>query len=480
MNNVQKRSQFSLARQFGRNGLRETSMQKNMSLWISRLFTSSTSDDRVETVHRGNILMVTKILPLLNLIMAVLLILLFPSQAQAAYYIRAGSSGTNSGSDWNNAYISVPATLIRGETYWIADGSYGSYTFNDPVSGSNYITIKKATISDHGTNIGWESIYGDGQAEFIDLKIETNYFIIDGNENAKYGIKINSSSTVAALQLLYAGHITIRGLEIDLIGAPSYAPSGRCILTKQGNDITLQHINAHHCLNDGISIGGYGAITNLTIDDMWLHDRRFYTQGSPIHGDAVEIWSTSSNVTIKNSVFDWNGQILFFGGDSSISNFYIYGNVFTGGSAAKGLHPHDTASGSGLYVYNNSFYNCGSTGMDLSSAFTGVAKNNVFYDVNGVGFGNLTHDYNYFETGNSHGEAHQQVGGNPFINAAGYNFKLSAATNGGDSSIGAVYGTDQVGKIRGGDGVWDRGAFEYIGSVSVDLIPSAPRVISVE
>jgi len=58
----------------------------------------------------------------------------------------------------------LPATLQRGATYYIADGTHASYRFNTPVSGTDLIAIKKAAISDHGTDIGWISSCGDGQA----------------------------------------------------------------------------------------------------------------------------------------------------------------------------------------------------------------------------------------------------------------------------------------------------------------------------
>ena len=64
------------------------------------------------------------------------------------------------------AYKALPATLVRGDTYYIADGSYPSYTVDDAVSGTIVITIKKATTSAHGTENGWDSSYGDGQAVF--------------------------------------------------------------------------------------------------------------------------------------------------------------------------------------------------------------------------------------------------------------------------------------------------------------------------
>ena len=93
---------------------------------------------------------------------------LTPSISQAATkYIRAGATGNNSGSDWTNAYTTVPATLVRGDTYYLAAGNYGSYVFDDPASGSTLITLKKAIATDHGTDVGWNSTYGAGQAVFI-------------------------------------------------------------------------------------------------------------------------------------------------------------------------------------------------------------------------------------------------------------------------------------------------------------------------
>src|SRR5690606_21620262 len=88
-------------------------------------------------------------------------------QIMADYCVRAGATGADDGSNWNNAYPDLPTTLERGSTYYIADGSYDGYTFNDVVSGTTLITIKKATVSDHGgIETGWSDAYGDGQAIF--------------------------------------------------------------------------------------------------------------------------------------------------------------------------------------------------------------------------------------------------------------------------------------------------------------------------
>jgi hypothetical protein len=102
------------------------------------------------------------------------------------HYVRAGADGRNDGSDWANAYTQLPSKLIRGEVYYIADGSYPGYNFADATNGRKYIFIKKATEAEHGANIGWKYEYGDGQAEFGPLTFSTGHYVIDGQCGGGY------------------------------------------------------------------------------------------------------------------------------------------------------------------------------------------------------------------------------------------------------------------------------------------------------
>ena len=74
------------------------------------------------------------------------------SAEAANQYVRAGAAGMNNGTDWTNAYTSLPSTLVRGDTYYIADGTYGSRTLSTPASAALLITIKKATSTDHASS----------------------------------------------------------------------------------------------------------------------------------------------------------------------------------------------------------------------------------------------------------------------------------------------------------------------------------------
>src|SRR3990172_9706024 len=123
----------------------------------------------------------------LSIILALMLLGALPDLSMAAVrYVRAGAAGNGSGSDWTNAYASLPAALVRGDTYYVADGSYASYTFDDSQNGA-WIYIKKAIASDHGTSTGWQSAYGDGVAVFGPLKFTTGSYEMDGQAGGAPG-----------------------------------------------------------------------------------------------------------------------------------------------------------------------------------------------------------------------------------------------------------------------------------------------------
>jgi len=108
----------------------------------------------------------------------------------SAYHVRppGQSYGNGSGLDWNNAYSGVPATLQRGATYYLADGTYNGYAFDDPANGSKWITVKKAIESDHGSNVGWNGSMGLGTALFNgSLVFLADYFDINGQRGGGPG-----------------------------------------------------------------------------------------------------------------------------------------------------------------------------------------------------------------------------------------------------------------------------------------------------
>jgi hypothetical protein len=82
-----------------------------------------------------------------------------PDPANNAGYVRAGATGTGTGTDWTNAYTTLPTSLVRGCTYYVAAGTYRPQVFNDAASGTTLITIQAPTTTNHGTSTGWSSGY---------------------------------------------------------------------------------------------------------------------------------------------------------------------------------------------------------------------------------------------------------------------------------------------------------------------------------
>jgi hypothetical protein len=127
-------------------------------------------------------------------------LLLGAARANAAeHYVRAGIAAGLSGADWANAYPVLPASLIRGDTYYVAGGAYPSHVFSDAESGTATITIKKATQSDHGLDSGWQPSFGTAQAVFDSaLRFTRGHYVLDGGarneadwfDGAGYGMQI--------------------------------------------------------------------------------------------------------------------------------------------------------------------------------------------------------------------------------------------------------------------------------------------------
>jgi hypothetical protein len=278
-------------------------------------------------------------------------------------YVRAAAAGTANGSDWSNAYPALPAGLVRGVTYYIAAGSYPAYTFKTPDSGTTTITIKSATITDHGTSTGWSATYA-GQAVFsassgIGLRFLSDYWILDGNgtySGAGCGtggsgcsIKIDGTSCSASecddLGICVAAYlglpscptnITVKYVEIAGRGDSGTNThrdnnvhddsNGGTSSNGGGNTFTFQHLYIHD--SSGVPFFTERA-NNITIDHCWVVKNR---STSVNHAEALAD-ANSGNFTISNSVWqdiEGSGYLVELSRSESgnAPNWSIYGNIF--------------------------------------------------------------------------------------------------------------------------------------------------------
>lgn len=425
----------------------------------------------------------------------VVMLLSVPAAA-ATHCVRAGASGSNSGADWANAWSALPATLVRGDVYYVSAGAYPAYTFDDPVSGSLTTTVKKATAGDHGTETGWSSVYATGQAVFGMFTFRTSHYVIDGQtrnesdwfDRSAYGFSIGRDTEQQQIVIQNYGNA-----PDDITVKYAYLPGFAAALPSTTQRIYAIDIDDY----DGGSISSGLVFHRLFVSEsnnVWFLRT---TEGAVVeysasdgvesnstnHGEIVNLYYSGNNATIRYNRFRNAFKGPGGGGTAIVAITYadglqFYGNVVSGFSTGDGAVGFAGASSSHNRVSNNTFVDSSgyNAGMAWGAGTDNIVSNNLFINCPTVGIEG-THDFNGFGGSNALGEAHAQTGLTTAI-FAGYstgNFTLQAATAAG-ATLGAPFDRDLRGALRGADGVFDRGAFEYGSTAAAPAPPTNLRV----
>lgn len=435
------------------------------------------------------------------------------SAAAANHYVRAGATGNGSGLDWANACTDFTgpcavSSLVRGDTYYITSGTYaGSRTWNRANSGTLPITIKRATVADHGTDTGWSASF-DGQVIWgYGHTVSTGYWVFDGvtstptaspvdgaADSSRYGFyyshgsNCSSNQTIVSIQ---ATDVTFKNVAMDMCSS-AYDYAKWCFEITDGADNTL--ISHAYCNSsiDFIQTNGYQ--NNAVYEYVYTSNNG----GSGTnHGEAYQL--VCNGCTIRyNYLADCglNGGVTScisgnvgasFPGCSNIPmcNTQIYGNVFNRVASGSGvIHAAGSTGMSGTRFYNNVVANL-TVGnyFDECSGHTcpagsgnNVVENNIIWNSNcsrgQFGLAGDVDNYNTFLSCSDSppSEPNRQTGSyDPFVSSATGDFRLKSYTAGSCSStatlcsgisLASPYNLDAFGTTRGADGVWDRGAFE--------------------
>ena len=313
----------------------------------------------------------------------------------ATFYVRAGATGANNGSDWANAWSSVSAvrnaSLAAGDTVYVAAGTYGALTVNRSGAAGSPITIKRATGATHGTDTGWSSGYDgkvvlDGNGDLCAICIgdsnQANYITVDGAtrygivaKNAYHGVRTRGPSSMAH-------NLTLRYLDIGDAGAGKMQ-------------------------EDGIQ----GAGNNLVLEKSYIHDN----DDISTHGDGIQ-WFEGDNVTMRYNVFKNNGQQMMLTetawGSDYVTNLNVYYNVFynRGGAHYNGISKKLCPPSGQWKFYNNTWdLEAASSGYE-DELFSGAgsckamvfANNAVIYSRAGS-LSALTHNNNAFDNSSPYG-----------------------------------------------------------------------------
>lgn len=441
----------------------------------------------------------------------------------ACHVVTPNGSGSKTGADWNNAYAGLPSTLNRGDVYYLADGSYGSYTFTTGSSGTTTVEVRKAQSYDNCTSTGWNTgTMGSSQAVFASapqaFKINSSYFILNGNGQQTgpgcggtpstptsepatprdCGIRVDNSScrSGAIGACNYAVHAAL--------GAESHITLKYVEVVGNGNNIsenaligdTITNFTTNHVFgrNAGCDfIQWVGPNQTISYSYWWKTN----TSGSDTcHPQYESFDGTTGNDTEYRNVYrDINGSavISFTDPGSGVhSGLYLYDNVFwqTSGGAYTSTGLDDGVVGvlqgslTNMMFVQNSLINLGgyATGWyGASSGQSGTIQNNIVYNSPNfsLGNGNWTEGNNSYlgttpcaRSGNS--DVCSSSAPNPFVNWAGGNFNLASDNSDWTDrlALGSPYSTD----VSGNAFSTDRGAYQL--TTSGPAVPPAPTSLT--
>jgi len=273
-----------------------------------------------------------------------LAILFCPTSLLAACHaVSVSGAGTHDGSSWTNAMVSLPSAPVRGDTYYLADGTYGAYTLTTANSGTTRITIKKAQAYDFGRtadgcpndiSAGWNAgTMGAAQAIFsatagsVSTTSGQGYITFDGNGTSATagcgvspavnaaasdcGIKMQTASTSASTYgVLWINSTFDTGATRALNWVVRYVELQGA--GDAGNGIANSNEHTFYCRN---------GCNNLLVEHSYFHNSACDFIDTP-YGDGV----TFNLNHFKQNASSANCHGQFFLGDGNQMNNFTFSN----------------------------------------------------------------------------------------------------------------------------------------------------------
>jgi hypothetical protein len=420
-------------------------------------------------------------------------------------YVRSSATGSNNGSDWNNAWTDTTrinwATVAPGDMIWIAGGTYGALSIQGSGNSTSrvYIQRVRTTNSAPASAAGWNSSF-DSTVIVTRLSCNSvgygNYVTVDGQ--VPYGGIIVTNTSLAevyAVDLNASGANYMELFNLDIGGvstlSANFTGEGRCISANFNGTAHGLHI-AHCKLHGAPTLVLSGGQHDMIFEYNKLYDN---VVGNPALWHP-NVWNTIGNdvnvIFRYNEIWNWMVEGIMMSTGNADSDWYIYGNLWHGNPAftvSRIVEAQYTTHGP-VYMYNNTFVGVaeivsggnGAWGWDSRCA----SSNNIYFQCGGGagaghGFGKGHDDYDLSDAANS--EPHGITGATSamFVNFAGGNYHIvtniapTLPRNKG-AALGAQYSVDMEGNPRGGDGAWDIGAFEYNTGSPVNNDTTPPTV----
>jgi hypothetical protein len=419
---------------------------------------------------------------------SMLLVLISTDAVAADWYVRSGTGGN--GTSWSSAWSDVTSigwsSVQPGDTIWVSGGRYGSLNVGksgNADTAAGRISVKRATAVAHGSDSGWSANY-DGQVVLSGIVWSSqnvgSYVTIDGQVDS--GIAINHGDGDGATSVTFdrgASYVTLRYLDI---GGPGDANGFHHAGDDRGIDITAWNGSTYDAV-DYLKVqyskihGACTQIWNMNASHgIWEHNRIYNStdsNGNPCHPN-IFVTASSSDVTFRyNEIYNYDaeGIMIINGGHGSL---YVYGNVWHDGKTyARVIEVQNGVNGP-VYFYNNvvdglwAGFNTANAGQWAQGS---QGRNNIWWNMDGSGLPDEDYD---FCSGSCSGSNSISGGSNPFVDLSAKNYRI-ASTIGTKYprdrgvNLGTTFGLniDFDGGIRGADGIWDIGAFEFNAGTSL-------------
>jgi hypothetical protein len=415
------------------------------------------------------------------------------------YYVNKSAAGSNSGADWTNAWNELDqinwASILPGDTIWVAGGTYVSQLIPQAsgTSGAR-INIMRVLSADviPTTAAGWDSSF-DSQV-IINPSVPTNpgiawntgidttgsYVTINGriDTGASCGIQVNvaDGSSGGAIKM-DTGNTGVVVQHVDIAG-----PGGSTPFTYSSN---LSALYAVVHAGRGTIIGPsfvncriHGAVNAALIggvDSITLQYCKFYDvavqNSATYHPNVLYTTGSTGNLIFSyNEVWNWDSEGIFLKNTSQ--TWYIYENLFHDSvGAGRAVQADDTSHT--VFFYANTLVNVQFSYLgDASSGgvFTSnsQSRNNIYWNVPGAPSGIADEDYGYTDGNYLLGSNATNGGNNPFVDYTAEDYRvISTVGPKYPCSVGAPlpaeYGPDFAGNPRPANpSPWDVGAFQSL------------------
>jgi hypothetical protein len=449
---------------------------------------------------------------LLNL---VLVLTVGSSVARGAnWYVRPGGAGAKTGIDWNNAWDCGGigwSGVNGGDTIWLAGGTYGSSIVPGKSGSAGALVFVKRVLSTDSVPAaaaGWQPSF-DSQvivnaSPTIYYKTAGlgSYMYWDGRVDAGIKLQFGDVSSPAYCGAVFCGNTGPGGqtqvtfTNIDMSGP--FAGTAYQATQNQTGPLCLYNVSYFtitHCRLHGAPdcMGLILASSYVTLDHCKIYDGD--CGGTGAHENVLLMWGGVDQFTMRYCEV-WNWPVMGFSLGAGVGAMYLYGNIWHNPSGtSSGMSPSprfiETSSSFGtsgatgpLYCYNNTIVDLYGTFTTSSSAgywvSGSITRNNIVWNGSTWNSANAPsdQDYDYGNAALSGSHSINGTGASPFIGGTNYHVVATVAANYPRNKgvaipnvAGHTFNIDMDGNIRGADGAWDMGAYEY-GSLSTNAIIS--------